>query len=76
MARNRKEGRNFGRIRRLFDRDRISYPTKLINDVISYSEIKANGIMAFKEVRLSHQRRSLQKHSRIRHAARALLVPD
>ena len=43
MKINRKEGRSFGKISHLYDSARVSYPTRLINDIIFYSGVKANG---------------------------------
>lgn len=43
MAVNREEGRTFEKISSLYDRARISYPTQLIDDIVTYSGIRPNG---------------------------------
>jgi len=43
MIINQEEGRIFGRISSLYDRARISYPTKLIDDIVNYSGIGQEG---------------------------------
>ncbi len=43
MTINREEGRTFQHISNLYDRARITYPTQLIDDIVTYSKIRPNG---------------------------------
>lgn len=43
MTINREEGRTFQHISNLYDRARITYPTQLIDDIVTYSKIRSNG---------------------------------